>query len=83
MRALGFVQVECAGERVEHALGHAVEVSLFEAGVVADADPGEQRGFLSAQTGPQSAARWRSSTGRRCRVGRVGGRRRAAATRSC
>jgi hypothetical protein len=43
--------LERAGERVEHALGDPVEVAPFEAGVVVDADPGEQRDFLAAQAG--------------------------------
>jgi len=39
------------GEGVEHAVGDAGGVSAFEAGVVVDADSGEQRDLFAAQAG--------------------------------
>jgi hypothetical protein len=54
--AFGLVELECAGERFEHAVGDPVEVAPFEAGVVVGADPSEQCDFLPAQTGDAPVA---------------------------
>jgi hypothetical protein len=51
VRALGLVQLQGAGERAEHTVGHAAGVAALEPGVVVDADPGQQRHLLAAQPG--------------------------------
>jgi hypothetical protein len=68
VRGAGQVEQVCAlgvveAQRVEHALGYSVEVGPFEAGVVVDADPGEHRDFLLAQTGDASVAAVGGQTG--------------------
>jgi hypothetical protein len=54
--ALSFVEPKCPGERVQYALGHPVQIAALEAGVVIDADAGEQRDLFSAQPGNASIA---------------------------
>ena len=49
--AFGLVKLQRPGERVQHAVGDAVEVAQLEAGVVVDVDPGEHGDFLPAQPG--------------------------------
>jgi hypothetical protein len=44
------------GDRVEDGVGDAVEVAAFEAGVVVDADAGEERDFLPAEPGDPTVA---------------------------
>jgi hypothetical protein len=51
VRALGLVQVKSAGQGLQHTLGHPAQVSALEAGVVVDADPGNDRDFLPAESG--------------------------------
>ena len=55
VRALGLVELQRAGERLEHALGDAAHVAALEARVVRDADAGEHRDLLAAQ--PRHAPR--------------------------
>ena len=49
--ALGVVELQRAGERLQHALGDAACVAALEPGVVVDADAGEQRDLLAAEPG--------------------------------
>jgi hypothetical protein len=51
MRALGLVELQRAGQRLQHAVGHAVDVAALQPRVVVDAHPGEQRDLLAAQAG--------------------------------
>jgi len=53
--ALGVVEPQRAGERVQHAFGYAAHVSALKAGVVRDADAGEDGDLLAAE--PRDAAR--------------------------
>jgi hypothetical protein len=46
---LGLVELERASERLENALRNAARVASLEPRVVVDADPGEERDFLSAE----------------------------------
>jgi hypothetical protein len=48
--AFGVVELERAGERVGHALGGPVHVPALEAGVVGDADAGQDGDLLAAQS---------------------------------
>ena len=47
--ALGLPELEGVREPVEDPVGDAADVSALEAGVVLDADPGEDRHLLAAQ----------------------------------
>ena len=47
----GLVELQRAGEGLEHGLGDAGEVPALEAGVVVGADAGEQGDFFAAQAG--------------------------------
>jgi hypothetical protein len=47
--ALGLVELERAGECIQHGLGDPAEVSPLQAGVVVDAHPGQQRDFFPAE----------------------------------
>jgi hypothetical protein len=47
--ALGVVESQGAGERVEHAFGRPGEIAAFEADVVIHADAGQHRGLFAAQ----------------------------------
>ena len=49
MRALGVVELQRPGERLQHALGDAADVAALEALVVVDAHAGERRDLLAAQ----------------------------------
>ena len=51
MRPFGIVELQRAGERLEHAFGHAAHVAALEAGVVGNADSGQDRDLLAAQSG--------------------------------
>jgi hypothetical protein len=46
--AFGVVELERAGERAQHALGGAVHVPALQAGVVGDADAGQDGDLLAA-----------------------------------
>src|SRR4051812_44903870 len=50
MGALGVVELERAGQRVQHALGGAAHVSALQAGVVRDAHAGQDGDLLAAQS---------------------------------
>jgi hypothetical protein len=50
MRAFGLVELKRTRQRLEHAFGRAVQVPALKPGVVVDADPGEQRNFLAAES---------------------------------
>jgi hypothetical protein len=51
VRPLGLVQLQGAGDAVEHALGDASQVASLQPGVVIDADTGQERDLLPAQPG--------------------------------
>jgi hypothetical protein len=48
--ALGLIQVQGAGDALDHAVGRAVRPAALQPGVVVDADPGQQRNLFPAQT---------------------------------
>jgi hypothetical protein len=48
--AFGVVELECAGQRFEHAVGGAADVSAFESRVVGDAYAGQDGDLLTAQS---------------------------------
>ena len=50
MGTFGLVELQGAGDAFEDVVGDAVGVAAFEPGVVLDADPGEHRYFLAAQS---------------------------------
>ena len=56
MSALGVVGLQRPRERLEHGVGDSGGVAAFEAGVVVDADAGEQRHFFPAETGDAARA---------------------------
>ena len=58
VRPLRLVELQRAGECLEHRLGDAARVAALEPGVVVDADSGEQRDLLAAKPGhaPRAAA---------------------------
>jgi hypothetical protein len=56
VRALGVVELERAGQRLEHVLGDAAHVAALEPRVVRDADAGEYRDLLAPQPGDAAAA---------------------------
>src|SRR3954471_23515565 len=49
MRALGLVEPERSGQRLQHALGDAAEVSAFQPGVVLNADAGQDSDLFTTQ----------------------------------
>jgi transcriptional regulator of aromatic amino acid metabolism len=51
MRSFGLIQMQRAGQRIEHAVGRAAEVAALEAVVVVDAEPGEGGDLLAPQAG--------------------------------
>ena len=51
VRALGVVELQRAGERVEHAVGDAAHVAALQARVVRDADAGQHGHLLAPQAG--------------------------------
>ena len=54
--ALGVVELQRPRERLEDGVGDTARVAAFEAGVVVDADAGEQRHFFPAKTGDAARA---------------------------
>jgi len=54
--ALGLVQLQGAGDALEDAVGRPGGPAAFQAGVVVDADPGEERDLLAAQPGDPAVA---------------------------
>ena len=56
VRALGVVELERVGERVEHAVGGAGGVAALQALVVLDADAGQRGDLLAAQPRHLAAA---------------------------
>ena len=74
MGAFGFVESQCARDAFEHIVGHALGVAALESGVVLDADPGEHRYFLAAESAdaPVRAVDGQSSLFRRD-LGATGG----------
>ena len=48
--ALDVVELQCPGDRVEHALGRAADVAALEPGVVVEADTGELGDLFAPQT---------------------------------
>ena len=50
MRALGLVELERAGERLQHGLGDAAGVATLEPRVVIDADAGEDCDLFATET---------------------------------
>ena len=48
--ALSVVELQRPRERLEHGVGHPGSVAAFEAGVVVDADAGQQRHFFPPET---------------------------------
>ncbi len=55
VRALGLIQLQGAGECVKDGVGGAAGVAAFQAGVVVDAEPGQQRDLLPAEPGDAAA----------------------------
>ena len=49
MGSLGLVELKRSGQPFQNALRNAACVTALEAGVVVDADAGEERNFLSAE----------------------------------
>ena len=49
MVALGLVELECRGQRLEHALRGTGQAAALHPDVVVDRDPGEHRHLLAAQ----------------------------------
>ena len=47
--ALGVVELERSGQRFQHAVGDAAQVSAFQAGVVRNADAGQDGDLFAAQ----------------------------------
>ncbi len=56
MRALGFIELQRAGECVKDGVGGAAGVAAFQAGVVVEADPGQECNLLAAEPGDVPAA---------------------------
>ena len=56
MRVLGFIELQGAGDRFEHAVRDAFEVAAFDAGVVGRADAGEDGDLFATQTGDAAGA---------------------------
>ena len=59
MGSFGVVQLQRAGECLEHRLGNAAQIAALETRVVVDADAGQKRDLLAAEPGhaPRSAVR--------------------------
>ena len=49
VRTLSVIELQGSGKRVQDGVGGAAGVAAFQAGVVVDADPGQQRDLLPAQ----------------------------------
>jgi hypothetical protein len=56
VRALGVVELERPGQRLEHQLGDAADLAALQAPVVVDAHAGQRRDLLAAQAGDPSPA---------------------------
>jgi short chain dehydrogenase len=50
VRAFGVVELQRAGEPFEHAFGDAADIAAFQAGVVGNADSGQDRDLFAAQS---------------------------------
>ena len=66
MRALGIVELQRPGQRLQHELGDAADLAALEAPVVVGADAGQRRDLLAAQAGhpPLAVARQAGLLGR-------------------
>jgi hypothetical protein len=74
VRALHLVEVQGAGDAVEHLVGYAADVAAFQPGVVLDRDASQQRHFVPAQPGnPPSAPVIRQARPLRGDLGASGG----------
>ena len=60
MRPLGIIKLQRSGERIQDVLRDPVQVPSLKAGVVVDADSGEQCHFLAAEPrdAPVAAKGW-------------------------
>ena len=56
MCLFGLVELQGAGDGVQHAVGDAGEVAALQLGVVVGADPGQHGYFFAAQSGDASPA---------------------------
>ena len=56
MCLFGLVELQGAGDGVQHAVGDSGEVAAFQVGVVVVADPGQHGYFFAAQSGNPSPA---------------------------
>jgi hypothetical protein len=56
VRPLGLIELQGAGERLEHAVGDALHVTALDPGVVGDADAGQDGDLLATQLGDPAAA---------------------------
>ena len=56
MGVFGFIEVQGAGDGVEHAVGDPGQVAAFELRVVVGADSGQDGDFFAAQTGDPATA---------------------------
>jgi hypothetical protein len=56
VRPLSFVELQRAGERLQHHIGRPGEVAAFQALVVLDAHPGQGRNFFTPQAGHAALA---------------------------
>ncbi len=63
VRPSGLVELQRAGEGLQHVVGDATEIAALEAGVVVDAHPGEQRDLLPTQPGHPPVAAERGQAG--------------------
>ena len=61
VRALGVVKLKRAGQSLQHTFRHPVHVPALEAGVVRDADAGEDGDLLAAQAGHATSTVGRQS----------------------
>ena len=61
MRPLGLVELKGTGQRLQHAFGDAAQVPALQAGVVVNADAGEDRDLLAAEPGNAPRAVGRSA----------------------
>jgi hypothetical protein len=59
VRALGLVELKCAGERFEHEFGDAADLAALQASVVVGAHAGQRRDLLATEPGhtPHTEAR--------------------------
>ena len=59
----GLVELQGAGQGLQHRLGDAGEVAALQPGVVVGADPGEQGDFFATQTGHATVGAVERQTG--------------------